>query len=159
MKKRLEVAPPSPKRLGRRGRHTVLPLTGDVVSEVRAALDTCPTLVFRDAAGAESEIRFEEAVTLLLAGRPPSLLTCSRPGTTFDPQSLGPLLGLLGKQVMDAVAIADGSLRVQFADGSVLGVTPATGYEAWHFLYPRPGSPLHGKHAGLSVTGAHGHLI
>jgi hypothetical protein len=84
----------------------------------------------------------------------------SKPRKTFNPKELAPLLELLGCEVTDAVAMEDGQLVLAFSNQQVLDVRSSTGYEAWHFQYPRPGRPVGGKRGNsIAVTGAHGHLI
>jgi hypothetical protein len=147
------------KKLQKRGQRLILPIVGDTVSEV--VLSTCrmPAVVFRDADGNESEIHFEEAITLA-RGDSESVLHGSRPGVTFNPCELSPLVELLGTLVTEAIASEDGSLRVTLSNEQVLSVLPSSGYEAWHFQYPRGGRPVSGDITQyLSVTGDDGRLI
>lgn len=151
------------KKIAQRGKHLTLPLVGDTVSEICLGISTPATLIFQDAAGGHSQLQFEEAITLHHDGADLYLLG-SRPGSTFDPKQLHPLLGLLGTNVVDAWAHKAGALEISFSNGSVLRVIPETGYEAWHFQYPRPGRPP-GRSVGgnindvIIIHGAEGHVI
>jgi hypothetical protein len=147
------------KKLTPRGRHTVLPIIGDTLVEV--CLSTCrpPTLVFKGADGSESELRIEDSITLN-RGEQERLLDGSMPGESFKPETLSPLLELLGSEVMDAVAEKEGRLRVVFSNALTLVVASSRGYEAWHFQYPRPGRPTGGNlNQFVALTGAYGRLI
>lgn len=147
------------KRFTARGRHVTLPIVGDTLLETCFGVSRLVTLVFLDPAGGESQLQIEEAVTLHRNGVD-LYLPGSRPGVTFDPKQLHPLLALLGAAVEDAWAHHDGPLEIRFSDGSALRVTPETGYAAWHFQYPRPG-----RHPGgslndfISLHGDDGRLI
>lgn len=147
------------KKLTPRGRHLTLPLAGDAVSEVCFGTSRLVALVLRDSAGDESLLQIEEAVTLTRHGLE-LYLPGSRPGPTYEPMQLGPLLGLLGATVEDAWAHHEGALEVTFSNGDVLRVVPESGGEVWHFQYPRPGRPPSGdvsRH--VSLHGDHGRLI
>jgi hypothetical protein len=88
------------------------------------------------------------------------LLEGSKPGESFNPQALAPLLESLGCEVTDALAENEGRLRVTFSNELVLEIVPSHGYEAWHFRYPRPARPAGGtRENAVALTGAHGHLI
>lgn len=147
------------KKLYARGRHTVLPIVGDTLIELDLGIRRLASLVFKAAEGDESELTIEDQICLR-RGESERILAGSKPGVTFDPKGLSPLLELLGSQVRDAVAEKEGRLRVVFSNELVLEVTSSTGYEAWHFQYPRPGRPVSGKvDHSVSVTGAYGYLI
>jgi hypothetical protein len=147
------------KRLGRRGRHTVLPLVGDTLVELCLGTHRSTTLVFEDTDGGQSELVLEDAV-LLRRGRDERVLDGAKPGATYNPKLLSPLLELLDGRVTDAIAEEGGLLRITFSDGLDLVVVPSTGHESWHYRHPRPGRPVGGSLARpLSVTGCHGHLI
>jgi hypothetical protein len=149
----------SKKQIVQRGRHVTLPISGDTLSEICFGICTLATLVFRDSVNGESQLQLEEAVTLHQYGVD-LCLTSSRPGSTFDPKRLGPLLDLLGASVVDAWARHDGLLEVTFSNGSVLRVAPTGSYEAWHFQYPRPAQPAGGKiEDHISLHGAAGRLL
>jgi hypothetical protein len=47
-----------------RGRHTLLPIDGNLLAELRLAIDRLVALVFRDAHGNESEITIEDEIVL-----------------------------------------------------------------------------------------------
>src|SRR5262245_32446465 len=147
------------KKLTRRGLHTVLPIVGDSLVEV--CLSTCrlPTLVFKAEDGTEAELTIKESI-LLKRGEQELFLTGSKPGETFDPKGLAPLLELLGSKVTDALAERIGPLHISFSDSLTLSIVPSHSCEAWHFQYPRPGRPIGGNiHHLVSVTGDHGRLI
>lgn len=146
------------KRLTQRGRHINLPIVGDTVSEVCLSMSRLCSIVFQDSGGGESQVEFEEAITLV-RGDVTLYLVGSRPGRTYAPQQLGPLADLLGASVVDAWAHHDGPLEIVFSNDWTLRVVPESGYEAWHFAWPRPGrSPggdtrhsihLHGDDSGF----------
>ena len=147
------------KRLTSRGRHTVLPIIGDTLVEVRLSMCSLPALVFKAEDSTEAEITIEDCTTLR-RGTQERLLEGSKPGTSFNPKELAPLLELLGSAVTDAVAEREGLLRIAFENKLVLEVVPGHGYEAWHFHSPRPGRPAVGnREQAISLTGAYGHLI
>lgn len=144
------------KKLTQRGQHIVLPIVGNILSELAFRVDRCPILVFRDTEG-ECELQIEDQI-VLVSRSAEELLPHAKPGPTFDPKRLGRLLDLLGLTVDDALARKDGSLQIVFAGGLALKVTSTTGHEAWHFHLPRPGRPALGGHQ-ISVHGAAGHLL
>jgi hypothetical protein len=145
------------KKLLARGRHTVLPLVRDTLVEL--LLGKISTLVFRATDGSESELRIEDTIRLS-RGEHETVLDGSKPGETFNPKELGPLVELLGCEVTDALAEQTGSLRLAFSNQIVLTVTSTTGYEAWHFRNPRPGRLTRDQHAeSVSLTGAAGFLV
>lgn len=147
------------KRLGRRGRHTVLPLVGDTLVELCFGTHRLTTLVFETTDGVQSELVLGDAV-LLRRGRDERVLDSAKPGASYNPKLLFPLLELLDGRVTDAIAEENGLLRITFSDGLNVVVVPSTGYESWHYRYPRPGRPVGGSLAKpLSVIGCHGHLI
>lgn len=147
------------KNLSRRGRHTVLPFVGDTMVELRLSTQQSPALVFQSAEGAESELRIDDCITLR-RGEYERLLNGAKPGVTFKPDELSPLLELLGTQVRDALAEENGHLRIGFSNELVLEITPSGDGEAWHFQYPRPGRPAGGEVGrSVSLIGAPGRLI
>jgi Family of unknown function (DUF6188) len=147
------------KKLVRRGRDTLLPVVGDTLTEISLSATSGPVLVFRAADGGESEVRIEDRITLTRGGSE-QVLDGAKPGPTFDPRKLSPLLAILGEPVADAIGTTDGELRLTFANEWVLGVASTTGYEAWHFQYPRPGRPVGSKlNRIVAVTGTRRHLL
>ena len=149
----------APKKFTPRGRHRTLPIAGDTLSEICLGISTHATLVFRDTTGGESQLQLAEAISLHQHGKD-FHLPGARPGSTFDPKQLHPLLELLGTTVVDAWAHHDGPLEIAFSNGSVLRVIPQGDYEAWHFQYPRPGRAIGGDLKGYtSLQGANGRLI
>jgi hypothetical protein len=156
---RLDAVTPMTKKLTSRGRHTVLPILGDTLVEIRLSMCSLPALVFKAADSNEAELTIEDSITLK-RGDQERLLEGSKPGVSFNPKELAPLLELLGSEVTDAVAEKEGLLRIAFSNKLVLEVAPSHGYEAWHFHYPRPGRPVGGnREQAVALTGAHGHLI
>jgi len=147
------------KKLTSRGRHTVLPIVGDTLIEIRLSMCAMTALVFKAEDGSEAEITIEDCTTLW-RGDQERLLEGSKPGTSFNPKELAPLLELLGITVTDAVAEREGLLRIAFANKLILEVAPSHGYEAWHFHSPRPGRPAGGdRDHAIALHGALGHLI
>jgi hypothetical protein len=149
---------PKRRSLATRGRHTVLPIEGSLLAEVCLAIDRIVALVFRDPAGNEAEVTVEDKI-VLARGTEERVLEACRPGTSFDPKGLHPLLNLLGSRVREAIAQHTGELRITFADGLVLQITSTTGHEAWHFAKPRPGRPISSPGPHIGITGAAGRLI
>src|ERR1041385_3421599 len=122
------------RKLTRRGRHTVLPILGDTLVELRLSVCSALALVCRAPDGSEAEITIEDSICLR-RGDQTRCLEGSKPGESFNPQALAPLLELLGSDVAEAVAEKEGRLRVAFSNELVLEVVPSHGYEAWHFCY------------------------
>jgi hypothetical protein len=147
------------KKLQERGRDTVLPIVGDMVVEIRLSIRTLPAIVFRAPDGGESEITVEDCI-VLRRGNQEDILEGSKPGTTLNPKTLGPLLELLESEVKDAVGEREGKLRIEFSNSLVMEVCCTSGYEAWHFQYPRPGRPKEADNVRhISLHGAHGRVI
>jgi hypothetical protein len=132
---------------------------GDTLVEVRLSTCNLPALVFEAADRTQAELTIEDCISLT-RGDQERLLEGSKPGATFNPKTLAPLLELLGCEVTDAVAYSDGRLRIAFSNELILGVEPSHGYEAWHFQCPRPGRSAGGscEHV-VGLTGAQGRLI
>lgn len=143
------------KKLSGRGRHTTLPIIGDMVLELK--LGRMTALVFKSDEDGESELLIEEPIAFI-RGSHERMLTGSKPGETWNPRELAPLLELIGCTVVDALAEKEGRLRITFSDELVLEVRPETGYEAWHFHYPRAG--YLGREVGepIPLIGAVGRL-
>lgn len=137
----------------------MLPIVGDTLAEVCLGTSRLAALVFKAEDGSEAELTVEDTITLIRGGQE-HRLGGSKPGVSFNPKELAPLLELLGSEVTDAVAEKEGRLGITFSNQFVLEVMSSTGYEAWHFRYPRPGRP-HGDEWGkaIVVTGVHGRLI
>lgn len=147
------------RKLTARGRHTVLPILGDRLVELRLSVCSAPALVFRAVDDGEAEITIEDGICLR-RGDQVRRLEGAKPGASFNSQALAPLLELLGSEVTDALAEQEGRLRVTFSNELVVEVVPSHGYEAWHFRYPRPGRPAGGtREQAVAVTGAHGRLV
>lgn len=147
------------KKIVARGRHLKLPIIGDTVSEMCFATSRLVCLIFRDTQDNESQLAIEVAITLSNNGEN-IVLPSSRPGTNFDPKKLYPLLNLLGSSVVVAWAERNGDLEIVFANGWILRVIPESGYEAWHFHYPRPGRSAGGNVKDcVSIHGYEGGVI
>lgn len=149
----------TPKRFAPHGQHISLPISGDTLVEIRLSICQLLALVFQADDNTESEITIEDCLTLR-RGSEERRLAGTKPGAAWNPQELSPLLELLGAEVSDAVAEREGLLRISFANQLVLEVVSTTGFEAWHFHYPRPGRPPAGNvREPLALHGAHGRLI
>lgn len=147
------------RRLIDHGQFITLPIVGDTLAEVRLSIDSLPALVFKAVDGDEAEITIEDSITLT-RGEQERTLEGAKPGESFNPKELAPLLELLGSEVMSAVADKGGHLRIAFSNKLILGIMSTSGYEAWHFQYPRPGRPVGGNRDDfIGLTGAYGHLI
>jgi hypothetical protein len=153
-----------PKKLTTRGRHTVLPIVGDTLLELR--LGRMTAFIFASDEDGESEVLIEDAITLV-RGSQERVLHGSKFGETWNPRELGPLLELIGVEVIDAIAEETGLLRIAFANGLVMEVRPSAGYEAWHFRHPRSGFRHPRSRAGhradrlrrLVIVTVHGPLL
>lgn len=147
------------KQLTHRGRHTVLPLVGDLVVELCLGTRHLTTLAFEAPDGSQSELVLEDAV-LLRRGRDERLLVATKPGASYNPRHLAPLLELIDERVTESIAEEGGTLRMAFSNSLELVVTPSTGYESWQFRYPRPGRAAGGSLARpLNVIGCAGRLM
>ena len=145
------------KKLASRGRHTVLPIVGDTLVEIRLSMCTSPALVFKAEDGSEAELTIEDCVTLR-RGDQERLLEGAKPGSSLNPKELAPLLELLGSAVIDAEK--EGLLRIAFSNKLILEIARSHGYEAWHFHSPRPGRPAGGgREQAIALHGTYGHLI
>ena len=147
------------KKFIKRGMNVEIPIIGDKVTEIRLSLNKMPRLIFQDFQGEESQITFEETITL---SRPNEQITMkgSKPGTSWYPQGLTPLVELLGLEIREALAYQDGALFLRFSNEWELRVNPQSGFEAWHFQYPRPGEAVGGDRGlHISLIGDHGRLI
>lgn len=142
------------KHLKARGRHFELPIIENTLAEIRIAIDRSLMLIFRNGEDIESSLQIEET-TVLSRGKVLVCLEGSRPGKTFAPQTLQPLVELVGCKVSDALAQKEGILRIAFSDASQILVTPSHGFEGWHFRWES-----HGDAAGpFYLHGATGYLI
>jgi hypothetical protein len=135
------------------GRHTVLPIVGDTVAEICIAAHRGPGIIIADAERHESIIELADRFSI---GRGTDMQTVEHD----RPNLLAPLLELVGASVAAAIAFADGRLELTFSNALKLEIGSTTGYEAWHFQFPRPGRPPGGDVAShISLHGADGHLI
>jgi hypothetical protein len=145
-------------KLQRRGRHTVLPIIGDTLAELRLSAARAPALGFQAPDGSESEITVHDGIALRRGDC--DLMLPDSEADAMHPMSLSPLLELIGSTVTDAIAEETGRLQIEFSNKLVLSVCPTGGSEAWHFQFPRPGRPAGGDVSQcVSVIGTHGRLI
>jgi hypothetical protein len=139
--------------LTQRGRHIILPIVDDTVAEICIAAHRGPAIIFADADRHESIIELADRFSI---GRGTEMRTIE-----YDHANLlSPLLELVGTSVTAAIAFADGRLELAFSNALQIEIGSSTGYEAWHFQFPRPGRPPGGDVANpISLHGADGHLI
>jgi hypothetical protein len=148
------------KKLTHRGRHTILPIVGDILLEVSLSSRRGPVLIFLATDETQSELQIEDPRLILKRGEHEIQVDRRIAGSTFSPNEWVPLLEALGCEVSDAIAEHDGHLWIEFSNKLVLGVVSTTGYEAWHFYYPRPGRSFVGVQGQtISKHGAAGYLI
>ncbi len=133
------------KPLKKRGRHVELPIIGDTVAEVRIAIDRLVTLIFRSKADNETTLAIEDSL-ILSRGNSTQTLKGAKPGTTFAPQTLQPLLELIGCTIVNAIAQEDGAIRLDLSNAMTLTVASTDGYESWHLTSLDSSAPftLHG---------------
>ncbi|MCA1676489.1 MAG: DUF6188 family protein [Actinobacteria bacterium] len=122
--------------------HWVLPLRGEVVVQCR----------------------YDNAFTLLVGELDPpffirisdSFTICSSEGSVsrfdpeVDPQGMGGTLRLLRGVITRSISYKDGRLEIGFEDGSVVRVTPSSGYEPWE---------ISGPNGPLMVANTDGELV
>ncbi|MCA9069342.1 MAG: hypothetical protein KDA84_10485 [Planctomycetaceae bacterium] len=142
------------KPLKRQGRHIELPIKHYSLAELRLGMNRLPLLLFRSDMGEEAELQIGEEITLA-RGQCQDRLTGSRPSSTFAPQTLGPLVELLGCTVTEATALQSGEIRIHLSNAIVLSIAPSHGYEGWHFRW----KTNRNHPASLVLHGADGHLI
>lgn len=142
------------KHFKSRGPHFELPIIDYVLAELRLNVDRACALIFRSDNKEEARLEIEEAITLS-RGQTADRLEGSRPGTTFAPQTLEPLVQLLGSSVTDAIAQKDGEIRIELSNAMTLSVIPTHGYEGWHFHCESKSD----NSPPLTLHGATGHLI
>src|SRR5258708_2957911 len=99
----------------------VIPIAGRPVS--RCYLDSGFGILFYSG-GPKTEIRIESRIRFVKAGS-------QSVSDLQEPASLVPLLGLFGRVVTGAYAFKNGSLRVDFEDGSRIEVDPGERFEPW----------------------------
>ena len=142
------------KTLSFNGRDLLLPIVGDTLI---AFQETGLTgLVFEDEDAVRSLIQFEDElqITDIDGSR---TLRGTKPGTGFWRADLERLDYLLGFRLTSAVARHTGCLNLEFETGVRVDVQSTTGYEAWHFLCPVPGTSQ--GSATITVHGTQGALI
>jgi len=125
------------KKFIERGPYVILPIFGDVISELRIGTQSLTTLHFRGSSGVGSQLELREAVTLV-RGDVEIYLEGTRPNSTCHPSTLAPLFDLLRTTVLDARASRNGVLEIEFSNKWLLRITPESGNEAWRFQYPAP---------------------
>ena len=133
------------KPLKKRGRHVELPILGDTVAELRIASDRIVTRIFRSKSDHETTLEIEDSI-VLSRGTSTQTLKGSKPGTTFAPQTLQPLLELIGCTIVDALAQEDGAIRLDISNAMTPTVASTDGYESWHLTSLNSPAPftLHG---------------
>lgn len=137
-------------------KHIELPLVGSDLSEVKN--DRLITLVFVDDQGITAELVLEQAVTIFQSDAPPIQVLSTKPGITFNPLAIEPIMNLIGKKVKQAKAQQSGSLEVEFYDGVKFEIVPEI-YEAWHFQKPAPGTIIPYPANHFSIHGSDGELL
>lgn len=140
------------KKLTPLGRNTRLPVVGDTVIGICVSANHAPEVILADASGHESVVELFDRFSI---GRGTEMMIVHHD----RPSMMSPLLELVGASVTEATAFADGRLELSFSNSLRIEITSTTGYEAWHFQYPRPGRPPGGDTSNhLSTSGAHGRL-
>lgn len=81
----------------------------------------------------------------------------TKPGENYWPADLRSLNYLIGFQLTEAIAKHDGCLILAFETEERIEIESTTGYEAWHFYCPRPGTRKSRRQ--MSVHGTYGSLI
>ncbi len=145
------------RKLTARGRHTVLPIIGDTVAEIRFGFQDCPEIVFRGADGHESIITIPRRF-VLGCGHDERVFDWSQSVSAWKPEEPHDFVQLLGTTMTDAVAEQFGRLMLSFSDKSCLKVDPRE-YEGWRFQSPRPGRPLSSPAPYISIGGEDGRLV
>lgn len=133
-----------------------LPLTGSDLSQVKD--ESLITLLFVDERGSIAQLVLEQAVTIYQPDTSPNEVVGTKPGVTFDPSAIQPILKLIGKKVKQGIAHQDGSLEIEFYDGVKFEVIPDI-YEGWHFQKPAPGTMAAYPKEHFSLHGSDGELI
>lgn len=122
------------------GGEEALPIRGKEVS--RCFVDAAFGIQFFE--GGETTIRVEGRFSLRLNDEVWDL-------DPEDKSRVGKAAILVGKVVKEAVAFADGGLRMDFADGAALLVPPDRDYEAWEASAPGGFLAVSTAGGGLSV--------
>ena len=147
------------KRLDQKGQHTLLPIVGDSVVTICVSVNRDPEIVTADTNDQHSSIELSDRFTI---GRGTNSQTIERhhQQSPFDGRTMSPLLELIGATVTGATAYSDGRLELSFSNSIILETASTTGYEAWHFQYPRAGRPPGGDVSNhISLHGAAGRLL
>ncbi|WP_339730350.1 DUF6188 family protein [uncultured Gimesia sp.] len=142
------------KKLCKRGRDIILPIGSDTLVSF---CDTGLTgMIFESQDSEQSLILFEDELRIIDSDNS-RIIHGTKPGKGFWHADLHRLDHLIGIQLKEAVARHDGCLILIFETGERLEIESTTGYEAWHFQYPRPDTRTV-RHL-ISVHGTHGSLI
>ena len=147
------------KRLDQKRQHTLLPIVGDAVLAICVSVDRDPEIVTSDPNGQHSSIELSDSFTI---GRGTNIPTVERQHqqSPFDGRTMSPLLELIGATVTGPTAYSDGRLELSFSNSIKLETASTTGFEAWHFQYPRAGrSPGADVSNHISLHGADGRLL
>jgi hypothetical protein len=128
------------------------------VAGVCISADRATEIVIADASGQQSSIELSGRFTIGRGKNTQTVLGFSQP-SQFDPRTMSPLLDLIGVVVMGATAFSDGRLELSFSNSVPIQTCSTTGYEAWHFQFPRAGRAPGGDGSNhISIYGADGHV-
>jgi hypothetical protein len=142
------------KKLCNRGHDIILPIEGDTLVSF---CDTGLTgMVFESQDSEQSLIQFEDELRIIDSDSS-RILKGTKPGKGFWRADLHRLDYLIGIRLKEAVVRHDGCLILFFETGERLEIESTTGYEAWHFQYPRPHT--RSVRHPISVHGDHGSLV
>lgn len=125
-----------------RSDHWIIPLAGEVVVQCR--YDYAFTLIVGQV-DPPYIIRISDRFELFA----PDGSVCSFEPVT-DHRQMGGTLRLLRKVITRAIARKDGRLEIDFDDGSLLRLSPSSGYEPWE---------LHGPNDLIIVANTDGELV
>ncbi len=145
------------RKLTTRSRHTILPIIGDAVAEIRLGIRCSLEIVFKGADEHESIITIPQRF-VLGRGHDERVFDWSQPVSAWQPEELHEFVQLLGTTVTDAVAEQFGRLMLSFSSKSWLKVDPCE-YEGWRFQAPRPGRPPSSSGPHIVIDGVDGELI
>lgn len=146
-------------RLNQYSSQIELPIVGNMVASICVHHRRSPEIIFSNEDDQESSLILEDQINLTRGEQmiPPHAI---HRGNRTDGGELSPLLTLLGSTVREAFASQDGRLTIKFSNAINLTITSTTGYEAWHFQYPRIGSQYQdNKRKMITIHGAYGKLL
>lgn len=122
--------------------HWVLPLSGEVVVQCR--YDYAFTLVVGES-DPSFLIRISDKFTIHLPGGSVSIFN-----PEADPREMCGTLRLLRGVITRSIAHKDGRLEIDFEDGTLMRLSPSSGYEPWE---------LSGPNGLLMVANTDGELV